>query len=80
MPPLNRGPAPRQSAQNEEQYDGADERDDDRVQINAADGRVAEQIKDPTAEERTDDADDDVADDAARSLAGYDHFRERSRD
>jgi hypothetical protein len=41
---------------------------------------MSEEIKDPAAEKCSHDADDDVSDDAARTLAGNDHFGKRACD
>src|SRR5580658_764614 len=80
VPRSVRRPTARERAQDEQQDHRSDEGDEDAPQVDPADARVAERIEQPTADEGADDADDQVAEDTPRALAGDDPLREKPRD
>jgi hypothetical protein len=54
---LGAGPLPRQSTHDQQKNDAADERNDDRPDIDARSSCMAEKPKDPSADHRADDTD-----------------------
>jgi len=75
-----RGPAARDCAQDEQQDHRADERDQNAPPGEPVVPDVTELVEHPAADEGTDNADDEVTDDPARTLAGDNVLGEDPRD
>ncbi len=74
------GASRRQRPQDQQEHDGAHECDHDAPEIETCYAVVAEEREQPTAEKRSDDSDDDVSDQSARTFARNDRLCEKARD
>ncbi len=66
--------SPGREPYNNQEHDTSDKGDENAAEVYAGGAYVAEIVPNPTAHNRSDNADDQVTQYAAWSLAGHDHF------
>src|ERR1700724_1482940 len=75
---LRRHPSAAERADDPEQHDAPDEGDDDAPDVQAGRSDVAEHVEKPAADDRTDDADDEIAQYPTRAFTRHDGFCEEA--